>query len=106
MFDILLLVGVALCGLSVLLAVMALLQTRPPRSAAIALILGMIVLFSVSWLSDRPLDQEVLSQTWQRVISGESFNPPPAPAPEATTTQTTPETATDAATGTAPAPAQ
>ena len=38
MSDILLLLGAALCALSVLMAIVSLLRTQPPRGAAIALV--------------------------------------------------------------------
>ena len=47
MSDILLLLGAALCALSVLMAIVSLLRTQPPRGAAIALVLGIVLLLVV-----------------------------------------------------------
>ena len=51
MSDILLLLGAALCALSVLMAIVSLLRTQPPRGAAIALVLGIVLMFSGAQLS-------------------------------------------------------
>ncbi|MDS9466554.1 hypothetical protein RGQ15_03045 [Paracoccus sp. MBLB3053] len=83
MIDILLLGGVALCALSVLLAIIAVAQTRAPRGAAVALVLGLVALFAGSLLDSRPLGLDTLAQSWHRLQSGESFYapiPPEAPA--------------------------
>ncbi|WP_134678514.1 hypothetical protein [Paracoccus ravus] len=83
MIDILLLVGVALCALSVLMAIIAVVQTRAPRGAAIALVLGLGALFAGSLIAERPLSLETLARYWARVTGTEAPAPETAPAPEA-----------------------
>ena len=99
MIDILLLAGVALCALSVLLAILSLARTQAPRGAAIALVLGLLVLLGVNVLDDRPLSLNSVAQSWSRVTSG---NVAP-PAPEAAAPAAAPEAA--APVTEAPAPA-
>ena len=86
MIDILLLAGVALCALSVLLAILALARTQAPRGAAIALVLGLLVLLGVNVVDHRPLSLNSLAQSWSRVTSGNLATPAPeAAAPVAET---------------------
>lgn len=120
MIDLLLLLGVALCLVSVLMAVVAVARTQAPRGAAVAMVLGVVVLFAASWLGNRALGVTDVGDAWHRLISGESFAPqtssvtlPPAagsdaasdtaeaPAPAAP--ETVPETAPETAAQTAPA---
>ena len=54
MSDLLLLAGVALCLLSVVLAVVQLLQTQPPRAAILALLGGIVLLFAGAWMDPEP----------------------------------------------------
>ena len=54
MSDLLLLAGVALCLLSVVLAVVQLLQTQPPRTAILALLGGIVLLFAGAWMDPEP----------------------------------------------------
>lgn len=85
MIDILLLAGVALCALSVLLAIIALLRTEAPRAAAIALVLGLVLMLGGTALDDRSLGLNTLAQSWSRLIGGESLgtNTVSAPQPDA-----------------------
>ncbi|MDT1060597.1 hypothetical protein RM190_01935 [Paracoccus sp. CPCC 101403] len=88
MIDILLLAGVALCILSVLLAILALARTQAPRGAAISLVLGLLVLLATNALDDRPLSLNSVAQSWFRVTSGQlspttSTDAPAADAPAA-----------------------
>lgn len=88
MIDILLLAGVALCALSVLLAIYALLRTEAPRAAAIALVLGLGALLAGNLLDDRPLGLNTIVESWVRVTSQAMQTPAPAaetPAPAAPT---------------------
>ena len=71
MSDILLLLGAALCALSVLMAIVSLLRTQPPRGAAIALVLGIVLMFAGAQLSQGPLGVETLSGPAQRLIDGQ-----------------------------------
>ena len=98
MSDILLLLGAALCALSVLMAIVSLLRTQPPRGAAIALVLGIVLMFAGAQLSQGPLGVETLSGAAQRLVDGQiSLNgdadtatvtaPPPAAPAEAQPSQ-------------------
>ena len=86
MTDILLLAGVALCVLSVLLAIVSVVRTRAPRGAAILLVLGIALAFAGTWLDQRPFGIPALQESWQRLLNGQvslSTDPVTAPAPEA-----------------------
>ncbi len=86
MIDILLLAGVALCVLSVLMAVISVARTHAPRGAAIALVLGLALVFAGAWLDPRPFGVATLAESWQRLVEGQitlSPDPVTAPAPEA-----------------------
>jgi hypothetical protein len=64
MADILLLLGTGLCVLSAFAAVFALLQTRPPRGAAILLIGGIAVLAVTAWLHPGSVGLPQLQAAW------------------------------------------
>jgi len=86
MIDILFLAGVALCVLSVLLAIVSVARTRAPRGAAIALVLGLVLVFAGAWLDPRPFGVAALKESWQRLLDGQitlGTDPVSAPAPEA-----------------------
>lgn len=86
MIDILLLAGVALCALSVLLAILSVARTQAPRGAAILLVLGIVLLLAGGWLDQRPFGIQSLQESWQRLVNGEvttGTDPVAAPAPEA-----------------------
>lgn len=68
MYDFLLLGGIALCALSVVIAIVQLLQTRPPRAAAITLVIGIAALLAGAWLMPQPLDMAYLSGLCERVL--------------------------------------
>lgn len=107
MIDILFLAGVALCVLSVLLAIVSVARTRAPRGAAIALVLGLVLVFAGAWLDPRPFGVAALKESWQRLLDGQitlGTDPVSAPAPEAAApAETAP--AEPAPVETAPAPA-
>ena len=89
MIDLMLLAGVALCALSVVMAVVSVARTRAPRGAALALVLGIVVLFAASWLDERPIGWRSVCDAWERLVSGKSFGadpvlPPAEPAAEPT----------------------
>ena len=71
MSDLLLLAGVALCLLSVVLAVVQLLQTQPPRAAILALLGGIVLLFAGAWMDPTPFRVQDLGQAWQRLMAGQ-----------------------------------
>ena len=71
MSDVLLLVGMALCALSVLMAIVAVARTQPPRAGAIALVLGIALLFGGAKLSDEPFGVGTLTGAAQRLIDGQ-----------------------------------
>lgn len=98
MIDILLLAGVALCVLSVLLAIVSVVRTRAPRGAAILLVLGIALAFAGTWLDQRPFGIPALQESWQRLLNGQvslGTDPVTAPAPEAAA-PATPEAETPA----------
>ncbi|WCR09941.1 hypothetical protein JHW45_12785 [Paracoccus stylophorae] len=68
MSDYLLLAGVALCVISVVVAIVQLVQTHPPRTAAIILILGIAAIFASAWLDPEPLRLRDVPQAWNRVV--------------------------------------
>ncbi|MDQ1898938.1 hypothetical protein RAH32_00560 [Paracoccus sp. WLY502] len=70
MSDLLLLGGIALCLISVLVAVVQLLRTQPPRAAAILLVLGIAAIFAAAYLSPQPFTLEQIPQAWARVAGG------------------------------------
>lgn len=70
MTDLLLLLGSALCVLSVILAVISVAQTRAPRSAAAALVLGILLMFLGAWLSPDPFRVHDLGAVWQGLAAG------------------------------------
>ncbi|MBU3030831.1 hypothetical protein [Paracoccus marinaquae] len=76
MIDFLLLGGVALCVLSLIYAVVQLLQAQPPRAAMITLILGIVAIFAAAYLQPEPFKLQDIGAAWDRVASGA-----PAPAP-------------------------
>lgn len=71
MSDVLLLVGCGLCLLSVILAVIGVLAMRPPRGAAIALVMGLAALAGAAWLSPEPLSPASIQPAWERLSAGE-----------------------------------
>ncbi len=64
MTDTLLLIGTGLCVLSVIAAVIALLQTRAPRGAAILLVGGILVLAVTAWLYPGSVGLPQLQAAW------------------------------------------
>ncbi|TJZ91109.1 hypothetical protein FA743_12960 [Paracoccus gahaiensis] len=70
MSDLLLLAGVALCLLSVVLAIVQLMQARPPRAAALALIAGIFLLFVGAWTSPEPFGLSSIPAALQSVTGG------------------------------------
>lgn len=84
MSDILLLLGAALCALSVLMAIVSVLRTQPPRAAAITLVLGLALMFSGARMAPEPFGVETLSGAAQRLVDGQiSLTPAVEAAPEA-----------------------
>jgi hypothetical protein len=75
MSDLLLLGGIALCLISVVVAIVQLLQTRPPRAAAILLILGIAGIFAAAYLGPQPFSLEQIPQAWARVAGGATTAP-------------------------------
>ena len=87
MSDVLLLAGMALCALSVLMAVISVLRMQAPRGAAITLILGILLMFGGAKLSPEPFGVTSLTGAGQRLIDGQirlGGNPASAPAPDET----------------------
>ena len=79
--DLAVLAGVALAALSVVLAVVALAQTRPPRGGALALVAGIALFGLGAWASTQPVTPAMICDAWTRVTSTKE-TPGPAPVPE------------------------
>lgn len=75
MSDLLLLGGIALCLLSVIVAVVQLLRTQPPRAAAILLVLGIAAFFAAAYLSPEPFSLEQIPQAWARLTGSATTMP-------------------------------
>lgn len=108
MTDILIIAGTVLCALSVLLAIISVAQTRAPRGAALALVLGIAAMFGGAFTADAPFTVDSVTGAWKRLTAGQvSLTADPVTAPEPTTTEApaaeTP--AADAPAAEAPAPA-
>jgi len=73
MTDLLLLAGIALCILSVPLAVIGLLRTEPPRAAAAVLLLGFILIGLGAWFSPDGFTVRDIGHAWQRLVEGRLF---------------------------------
>lgn len=69
MTDILLLIGTGLCALSVLVALIELLQTRAPRAAAILLVGGIAVLAYTAWQNPGSVGPQQLGAAWGRIFN-------------------------------------
>lgn len=87
MIDLLLLAGVALCVLSVVMAIISVARTEAPRWAAVALVLGIVALIAGARLDDRPFGIESIAGSWSRLTAGQqapaSRTAPPAAATQA-----------------------
>ena len=103
MIDLLLLAGVALCAISVVMAIVSVARTQAPRGAAVALVLGIVVLFAASWLDQRPFGIANVGESWNRLISGQSFGTDTVTAPPPAVTESAP---VESAPAPAPAPAE
>ena len=75
MSDLLLLGGIALCLLSVIVAVVQLLRTQPPRAAAILLVLGIAAIFAAAYLAPQSFTLEQIPQAWARLTGGATTTP-------------------------------
>ena len=71
MTDLLLVIGTALCVLSVPLAVISLARTEAPRSAAAALVIGLIAIFFAAWAEPKPFRVQEVGGAWSRLLNGE-----------------------------------
>ena len=67
MSDILLLAGVAFCALSIFMAIIQVIRLQPPRTAAITFVLGIVLMFSGAYLSDKPFVPDEIGAAWDRV---------------------------------------
>lgn len=75
MIDLMLLAGSGLCAISVVLAVVSVVQTRAPRLAAIALVLGLALLFGAAWLRPAAVGPQQVLDVWQRLLGDEPLPP-------------------------------
>lgn len=72
--DYLLLAGIALCVISVIVAIVQLLQTEPPRGAVITLLLGIVLIFAGAYTAPKPFQPQDILSAWARVTGGEPVN--------------------------------
>lgn len=89
--DLLLLGGVALCVISVIAAIIQLLQTQPPRGAAITLVVGIVLIFGGAYCSPDPFKPQSFLAAWQRISGGDvapSDADPTAPTEDAGSEET------------------
>ncbi|WBU54031.1 hypothetical protein [Paracoccus sp. SCSIO 75233] len=68
MADILLLLGVFFCALSVVAAIISVLRTQAPRGAAIMLCAGLIMLAVAAWMAPGAVGVDQLGAAWARVF--------------------------------------
>ncbi|WBU57109.1 hypothetical protein [Paracoccus sediminicola] len=68
MADIFLLLGTALCILSVIAAIISVIGLRPPRGAAILFVLGLIVLIALAVIEPGSVGFQQLGGAWNRVF--------------------------------------
>lgn len=94
MSDFLLLAGIALGVLSVVLAVVQLMQTRPPRAAAITLVLAIAAILAGGLLAPQPFRLSHICDAWTRLIGGHVM---PAADPASQVTPNEPVIADDPA---------
>jgi xanthosine utilization system XapX-like protein len=76
MSDYLLLAGVALCLVSVLLAVIQLLRLEPPRASVILLILGIVGIFASAYLNPEPFRIQDITTAWHNLTGTPATTPP------------------------------
>lgn len=107
MIELLLLGGSALCVISIVMAVIAVVQTRAPRGAAIALMLGIIGLAVAAKNDPAAVTPDNVVATWQRMIRGEltlrgPIDPVAAPETAPVSAEEPPAAETNAETDTTP----
>ncbi len=106
MIDLLLIAGSALCALSIVMAIIAVAQTQAPRSAAIALMMGILLLLLLGAKSDpAAVNPDNMMGAWKRLFAGEVSLALPEEAPAAEVPADTAPAATNDAAAT-PAAAQ
>ncbi|MBC9246968.1 hypothetical protein H4P12_09615 [Paracoccus sp. 11-3] len=64
MTGFLLLVGTALCAVSVILAMVQLMRMQPPRTAAITLIVGIVLIFVSAYLDPKAFQASAIVNMW------------------------------------------
>ncbi|MFV0385741.1 hypothetical protein [Paracoccus sp. (in: a-proteobacteria)] len=74
MSDYLLLGGVALCLISVVAALLQLLQNQAPRGAVITLVVGIVLIFGGAYTAPDPFQPQDILAAWHRV-AGEATQP-------------------------------
>lgn len=75
MTDFLLLGGIALCVISVVLAVVQLLRLQPPRAAAVTLIVGIVLILAAAYLDPQPFQVSDIGEAWTQVTETVQENP-------------------------------
>jgi len=73
MIDLLLLGGMALMALSLVLAVVSLARTEPPRAAAAAFVFGVAAMLLAAWLDPEPFRIQQIGEAWSRLVSGQAI---------------------------------
>ncbi len=71
MTDILILLGTAAVALSIVLLVVALARTEPPRGAAVAAVAGIAAIVAAAWMDPTPFQVHDLGLAWQRLLRGD-----------------------------------
>lgn len=78
MANLLLLVGTALMAVSVIMAIIAVLQTQAPRGAAGIFVLGALVLGAGVWIDPAAMTPQNALNVWRQFFAGEfRVNPGP-----------------------------
>lgn len=87
MIDLLLIVGSGLCVASIVMAIIAVARTQAPRSAAIALMMGVLLLLLGAKSDPAAVNPENMLGAWKRLFAGQvslsvPVEAPSAPAPD------------------------
>lgn len=67
MTDFMLLGGIALCAISVILAVVQLMRMQPPRAAAVTLIIGVVLIFVAAYLDPEAFQASGIFNAWSKL---------------------------------------
>ncbi|WP_312528414.1 hypothetical protein [Paracoccus sp. (in: a-proteobacteria)] len=81
MIDLLLIVGSGLCVASIVMAIIAVARTQAPRSAAIALMMGVLLLLLGAKSDPAAVNPENMLGAWKRLFAGQVSLSVPVEAP-------------------------